>query len=68
MKTLTKSPKTTVGAIATLVAVAGGAAVLLTDGDPSTNPDWAALIPTAILCVGVIFARDHDVTSEEAVG
>lgn len=66
MNALAKSPKTTAGAIATLIALAAGAAQLLTDGDPATNPDWGALIPVAILCVGVIFARDHDVSSEKA--
>lgn len=66
MNALKNSPKTTAGAIATLIALAAGAAALLLDGDPATNPDFAALIPVAILCVGVIFARDHDVSSESA--
>lgn len=66
MKALTNSPKTTGGAIATLIALAAGASALLLDGDPATNPDWAALVPVAILCFGVVFARDHDVSSEKA--
>lgn len=37
------------------------------DSDPLTNPDYSTWIAAAIALVGMVFARDNDVTSEQAV-
>lgn len=58
--------KTTVlGVIAVLTAVLTCAKALL-DNDPTTIPDWGALAAAVSAGVGLIFARDNKVTSEQA--
>lgn len=66
MNSLTKSPKTTGAGIAALLALAAGAAGLLLDGDPATSPQWSLIVPEALAILGLIFARDHNVSSEAA--
>ena len=56
---------TTLGVGTILVAVAG-ALVALTDTDPATVPEWDTLIAAVTAGIGLIFARDSNVTSEEA--
>ena len=71
-----KSWKTsTAGWLALIAAILGGVGFLL-DGNPETNPDYAALVEMArglgITLGGIAgaiigkFARDNDVSSEEA--
>ena len=38
----------------------------LFDGNPSTEPDYAALVAAVMAGLGLIFARDNSVTSEQA--
>jgi len=52
-----------VGGLATVILSAVSA---LLDGNPATNPDWTAVIAGAAACIGLLFARDHKVTSEDA--
>ena len=59
MNTLKKSPKTTAGAIAILVALVAGVAQLLLDGDPATNPDWALVVPVALTSLAFLAAKDE---------
>ena len=60
-----KSWKTTTGALCGLVALILGAASAMLDNDPATNPDWNA-VAIAAVAVGTMFARDNNVTSEQA--
>ena len=50
------------GAIISMVALA---VQQLTDGDPSTQPDWNLIIPNLFLAAGVIFSRAKKATSED---
>ena len=56
---------TTLGIIGGLTALFGAAQAYL-DTDPATTPDWTALIAAITMSVGLIFARDNKVSSEEA--
>lgn len=56
---------TAAGIVAILVAVLGAATPLL-DTDPATNPDWTSVSAAIAGGLGLIFARDNKVTSEEA--
>lgn len=61
-----KSPKTTaLGVISILIALLSGAKAFL-DGDPTTNIDFGAITSAITAGVGLIFARDVNVTSEQA--
>ena len=61
-----KSIKTSVSGFSAVLALLGTTLNLLTDGNPATNPDWNIVIPAFLTAVGLIFARDHSVTSEAA--
>ena len=60
-----KSWKTTVAGIAAILTAGGAALTALTDNNPATSPDYAALIAACIAGLGLIFARDNDVSSED---
>ena len=65
MSTLTealkgKSWKTTGAGIAAIMVAGGAALSALTDTDPTTQPDWAALIAALIAGIGLIFAKDNN--------
>lgn len=60
-----KNPRTTIAALGILLSVAGGAVQALTDNDPMTNPDWAAITAAVAGAVGLLFARDSNKTSEQ---
>ena len=62
------SLKTTLTGIAALLTIAAGVVNLLTDGNPVTNPDWNAVVAGAVTALGLIFARDNKVTSEQVLG
>lgn len=49
-----------------IVAVLIAAINALADGNPATNPDWTSVIASISVCVGLLFARDNKVTSEQA--
>lgn len=50
------------GGLLTLVAAT---IKLLADGDAATNPDWNTTVPLLISTVGLLFARQNNVTSEQ---
>ena len=48
-----------------IVAVVIAAVNAMADGNPATNPDWTSVIASISACVGLLFARDNKVTSEQ---
>jgi len=56
---------TTAGIGAILIAV-GSALGAQFDNDPATVADWGAVIAAVIAGIGLLFARDNKVTSEQA--
>ena len=56
---------TAAGAGAILVAI-GSALSATFDADPATVADWGAVVAAVIAGIGLIFARDNKVTSEQA--
>lgn len=60
-----KSWKTTAAGITAIVAAIAGAAGLMLDGKPETNPDWTAVVAACSAAIGLIMARDNDKSSEE---
>ena len=58
--------RTTAAGIAAILTAVGAAMSALSDNDPQTVPDWGAVIAATIAGVGLRFARDNRVTSEEA--
>lgn len=57
-----KSWKTTAAGIAAFFAVASPEAVKFFDNDPATVPQWELVIGAAIVAVGLLFAKDSNVT------
>jgi hypothetical protein len=55
-----KSWKTTGAGIAAILVAIGAALTSLTDNDPITTPDWAAVLAAGIAGIGLIFAKDND--------
>ena len=66
MKTATKSWKTTAAAIAGVLSAVLVQVQYGLDGDPATVVDLPSLVPVLTVGVGLLFARDSDVSSEEA--
>lgn len=58
-----KSPKTTMTGIAAVLAAIAGVLTAVANGTPI---DWSSAISAIIAGVGLIAARDHNVTSESA--
>ena len=54
--------KTTLLGILTLLAAITAAGKALLDGDPATNPDWGAVSAAATAGLGLIYAKDKNVT------
>ena len=61
-----KSWKTSVAGIATFGVVLCAAVAAHFDGDPLTEANWGVVVAAFIASVGLIMARDHDVSSENA--
>ncbi len=61
-----KSWKTTTAAIAAMVAVIGTALNAQFDTDPATVPDWGLTVSVVLASIIGLFARDNNVTSEQA--
>lgn len=66
MSKLFKSPETTWSAILALVVLIGNTILYQIDGDPSTVPNWGALITELFIIIGLLRARDNNVNSEAA--
>lgn len=60
-----KSWRTTTLGIVTILTAITGTITALIDGNPQTNPDYAALIAAITAGIGLITARDAKVTSEQ---
>jgi len=58
--------KTTVAGIAAIVTALASAVGALFDSDPTTLPDWGAVAAAVMAGIGLIAARDNDVSSEKA--
>lgn len=52
--------------LTSLLTLVGNAATMLLDGNPATNPDWSIFFPAMTAAIGLIFARQNSVTSEDA--
>lgn len=60
------SNKTTLAGIGAILVAGGSLLTALFDGNPATEPDYAALVASIVAGLGLIFARDNNVTSEQA--
>lgn len=58
--------KTTLLGVCTIITAIGAAGKAVLDGDPSTTFDMATTAAAVMSGVGLIFARDNNVSSEEA--
>lgn len=61
-----KSWKTTTSGILAIVTALAGAAQAMLDNNPATNPDWTTVVAAIMAGIGLITARDNNVTSEQA--
>jgi len=61
-----KSWKTTTAGVGAILVALGSAMTAMFDADPLTVPDWGAVVAAIIAGIGLITARDNDVTSEQA--
>jgi hypothetical protein len=53
-----KNWKTTVAALLGLLSLAATQGQAMLDGNPETVANWQIIIPAAIACVGLVFAKD----------
>lgn len=60
MKSLFTNWKTTLGALGTVLVLAGDSIKAIADSDPATNPDWKLILATAGLVWSALFAKDAD--------
>lgn len=58
--------KTTGAGLGAILVAVGSVLAALTDNNPTTVPDWGALMAAIMAGAGLLFARDNNVTSEEA--
>ena len=63
-----KSWRTSVTGLVSILAAIANAASLMLDDNPNTNADWTATIAAITAGLGLLFARDNKVTSEQAKG
>lgn len=61
-----KSWKTTVTGVAAILTAVGAALTALFDNDPNTTLDVTVTASAIMAGIGLILARDNNVTSEEA--
>ena len=57
-----KSWKTTILGVLTIATAVFGAVMALIDGNPATNPNWETLIAAITAGIGLIAAKDSNVT------
>ena len=58
--------KTTVAGIAAILVAGGTLVQAIFDGNPATAPNYEATIAAIAAGIGLLFARDNDVSSEKA--
>jgi hypothetical protein len=61
-----KSWKTTVTGVAAILTAVGAALTALFDNDPNTTLDVTVTASAIMAGIGLIFARDNNVSSEDA--
>lgn len=61
-----KSWKTTLAGIMQFLILVWNQVQLLWDDDLATNPDWGMLFSSLIILIGLLTARDSNVSSEAA--
>lgn len=61
-----KSWKTTLTGIAAILTAVGAALTAIFDNNPNTTIDVAVTASAIMAGIGLIFARDNNVTSEDA--
>ncbi len=57
--------RTSAAGIGAILVAIGSAVTAITDNDPLTIPDWGAVVAAVIAGVGLIFARDAKVSSQQ---
>ena len=57
-----KSWKTSLAAVLGLLSLAATQGSAMLDNDPATVPDWGLVITGTIACIGLIMAKDSNVT------
>ncbi len=62
---LGKSWRTTLFGVGGLGTIAWNVACAYFDGNPATNVDWSVTGPALAISIGLLFARDHVVTSAQ---
>lgn len=65
-QTLKTNWKTTVAGILQFLGIAAVEFGYLLDLDPLTVPNWSLIVGSLITLIGLLFARDADVTSEDS--
>jgi len=61
-----KSWRTTVTGVLSIVAALATVLMAELDGDPTTMADWGTAAAAVIAGIGLLAARDNQVTSEQA--
>jgi len=64
--TMKGSYKTTLAGVGAILVAGGSLMQAIFDGNPATVPDYAALVAAIVAGLGLIFARDNGVSSEQA--
>ena len=57
--------RTTMAACIVALTAIGDAVQALIDSDPATTPNWNLVIALVVAALGLLFARDSVVTSDE---
>lgn len=63
-----KSWKTTAAGVGAILVAGGALLQALFDGNPATEPDYAALVAAVMAGLVGIFARDNGVSTEDVRG
>ena len=58
--------RTTAAGISAILIAVGSAMSAQFDNDPTSIADWGAVVAAVIAGIGLLFARDNKVTSEQA--
>jgi hypothetical protein len=56
--------KTSAAGIGAILVAVGSALSAMFDADPATIPDWGAVVAAVIAGIGLLAARDNNVSSE----